>query len=448
MTVNRHSAASNPTARNANFLCIRQFSQSDYTQAFLTPQPTTPAVATNERTPSQVIHVTGGVSGGLGAYSASSILNVTQRVTLTLDAELATDMISQLSAAGLEYTAEKAGTDITVSVLQEVFLDTRFIDALEGLATGVVVAILTTIVKDLLIGENQKYEKSCISLNDEGQNITSFKEFVKWAQYTYPERARSLELMARIYTKPGTDEFDGKAMYEEFRNIAGRGSNLNCLEGFMAMIKGRKPEPGRPVKKPDAAPSEKVAVVTSETPQETKPVETPYDNTHIHKRQAGDSWGAIIKAYYPELGITDIWKDPRLFGKNGLIRQFKKALAYDENGTFHPEVYKRLLEDKNLPAQIKIPSEFAGAKRAINDTEKTKFTKKTDGKGKTGPSLKMVGHDEKGVIVSEVTINGQTIYTAKDKADPSKSAQDTTRDGAVAKLEAQQGVKYDKVIDL
>ena len=393
--------------------------------------------------------ITGGVSGGLGAYSASAVLNVTQSVTLTMDTELATDMMSQLASAGINYTANNVGGETTVSILQEVFVDPRFINVLEGLATGLGVAILTTVVKDLLIGENQKYEKSCISLNDEGQNFTSFKEFVEWAQNKYPERARSLELMARIYTKPGTDEFDGKAMYEEFRNIAGRGSNLNCLEGVMAMIKGRKPEPVKPTK----APEPKEAVVTKHTPEVEQNVETEWDKTHIHKRKYGDGWPNILQAYYPELNISEdpeeMLKDPRLFGPKGLIRKFQKALAYEEDGTFNKAKYDSMVKTGNIPANIKIPSEFEGCQRVIRDVIPIDWAKHNKGKkaAKTD-ALKMVGHDEKGVDVSKVKVNGQTVYVAKDKADPSKSAQDTTRDGAVAKLEAQQGVKYDIVTDL
>ena len=60
----------------------------------------------------------------------------------------------------------------------------------------------------------------------------------------------------------------------------------------------------------------------------------------------------------------------------------------------------------------------------------------------------MVGHDETIVDVSTVTVNGQTVYTAKDKEDRSIDAQGTTREEAIEKLQAKTGKTYTKIDDV
>ena len=395
--------------------------------------------------------IAGGTAGPTGAVISHLLTRPilvtqesTQDVTITaLTKDLIEGVANQLKEEGVAFTQSGASINIHQYAFQQVETVHKLVGVLESAAAGLGIGILAALIMDSIFGEGQKYEKSCISLTDIDSSdpaFSNFEEFKKWAQKKYPERASGLMALASLYSDEN-GKLDGEGLYTFLRQAAGKGSHINCLEGIMAMLKN----PPK-VKKPEQKPVVHEAEVTKYTPKEEIQKEIIIPNTIVHDRAYGETWGAIIKAYYTELGIGDIKSDPKLYGKNGLIRQFKRALATDETGVFDPKVFHRLLVDKNLPEHIKIPSEFAGAKRKVNDTERVEFAKAAA--GYKGDALKMVGHDETIVDVSTVTVNGQTVYTAKDKEDRSIDAQGTTREEAIEKLQAKTGKTYTKIDDV
>lgn len=106
--------------------------------------------------------------------------------------------------------------------------------------------------------------------------------------------------------------------------------------------------------------------------ENTKPEEneckistTKEENNVTHKRieHPNVGWAEMVKAYYPDL----IKKcDGELYGENGAIRAFQKALCTDENGNIDNEKLKQLMLSSDIPKEIKLPEKIDGAARENN----------------------------------------------------------------------------------
>ena len=229
---------------------------------------------------------------------------------------------------------------------------------------------------------------------------------------------------------------NGVYSYQEWmgrlNQIAGFQSNMNIQEIVGATMERLRKE--EPKKVEEQKPAEIYdALVSAEDNRKEEEVTETEEWSYTHIREYGDSWGGIIQAYYPDLGIKpeDIQKDPRLFGKNGLIRQLWHELAKDDDGVFHQDVFNTLCTSHNLPEKIKLPSSLGGAKFVERDVQKIKIEKAQ--KGYDGSALKEVGHKEY-VQVTSTRINGNIVWTAKDPVDPSINAQGTTAKEAYENL--------------
>gem|GEM_PF-6276064 len=133
-----------------------------------------------------------------------------------------------------------------------------------------------------------------------------------------------------------------------------------------------------------------------------------------------------------------------LWGKNGAIKMLQRALCTDENGVFDAAQFKKLVTSTNLPKEILVPSKIGEFERAINPV-KPNFDA-TKGTGKAS-GLRRVGHEEKGVDVTKVMVDGKPVYIAKDKEDPTQRTEADSKSEAVAKLEEKTGYKYKTVTE-
>lgn len=285
-----------------------------------------------------------GIAGAVAGASTSSKLHVTQRVQLNMDASTATDMISQLQAAGITPSVT-AGVDgkIVITILQEVLQDHRALMALAGAGIGV----LTGTLMNLIFGMENN-EKSCISIADfdltdeKYTNIDNYKAYVK---EMHPEAKANLivALADTFHAKYGDDW--AKHFDSTLKKFAGKGSVLNCLELKGGALMSVEPVDNCNVNVTDLSTPEKEEII---------------DMTKIHNRQAGDTWKGLVEAYYPDL-VTKC--NGELYGKNGAIRALKKALSVNEDGSFNADFYKKLLVTGNIPELIKLPLDINGAKR-------------------------------------------------------------------------------------
>ena len=422
----------------------------------------------------------GGLTSALGAAigaAASGPYAVREGdvINHNLTLELKNASASQISdiqnqyGGGANTTIEVAGNVVRVIIKQIVNNPEEILRATANFGPTILGAALGGVVPAVvgaILAENNKAEAPVIATDF---TETCIQDYVKHLEAETDKEMAFVftSLAAQFYDPNGDPQWDVQGYRDLLQVIKGGNSVLNMKElkayldnpdkytdRLIALQKShaKNCEEPEPAEKPAPAPKE--AVVTKHTPEVEQEQLNPWDKTHIHVRKYGDGWPNLLQAYYPELEISDnpeeMLKDPRLFGPKGLIRKFQKALAYEEDGTFNKTKYESMVKTGNIPANIKIPSEFEGCKRVIRDVIPIDWAKHNKGKkaAKTD-ALKMVGHDEKGVDVSKVKVNGETVYVAKDKADPSKSAQGTTRDAAVAALEATQGegFKYDKVTD-
>ena len=149
-------------------------------------------------------------------------------------------------------------------------------------------------------------------------------------------------------------------------------------------------------------PVEDTTIQKTEEKPEQKPEEKPeevcnvdawsdtVDKTVTHTRKGGDTWGGIVKAYYPCLVQEK--------GLSGAIRALKVALATDENGNINRSTYYDLLKGGDLPKTMKLPAKIGDCD--INKDAKVKRVK-VHGNGKA--RIQSVGHNTK-----------ETTWTAQD----------------------------------
>lgn len=324
-----------------------------------------------DHTPKILKAAVGAVGGAAAALSASSKLNVSQAVELTIEnSTIAKDMIKQLEASGVKPgVTELADGSINITVLQEYMKDSRITDILKGAGIGA----LTNALFDIVIGDG-KDEKSCISISDYDindstyTNAEEYKEYVAKVFKKNPEKVEALHTLVDAYKEKFGDQWY-KHFQQALRDMAGIGSKLNPEE--CRMIKYNKPKDVDNNNHDDGVHNDGDGdgddIVPDSCPVEMRET-VATDTTFTHKVKFGDSWSEIVKAYFPN------YKEcfGTLEGSKGAIRALKKALATDADGKLNNALYQKLLAGY-IPKELNIPAELGGCKR--NDEGKVQFKK-------------------------------------------------------------------------
>lgn len=98
---------------------------------------------------------------------------------------------------------------------------------------------------------------------------------------------------------------------------------------------------------------------------ENKISTTKEENSVTHKRSEHPNvgWVEMVKAYYPDLVEKC---EGKMFGPNGAVRAFQKALCTDENGEIDNDKLKLLMMSRDIPNEIKLPENINGVERKNN----------------------------------------------------------------------------------
>ncbi len=377
------------------------------------------------------------ISGGVGAYNATNgrDVHVDQTVRLNIgDKETLKQMVSQLENAGIKFdVTELANGGATININQNVLIPGGDVinNLIKGVGAGAVIGALWALC-DWAIGD-AKDEKSCMSISDYDKNDPKYTDAEKYKEYiseTYdnPDKVKSLHLLVDAYKEAYGDNWHVE-FWQKLRDMAGIGSKFNPEECRMMKyaaddvpVKPHRPE----ATEPDPVP------VTPSSPCEDEEkcdasIDSQYtDTTFTYTRKGGDTWKEIVKAFYPCLE-----EDYGMFGKDGAIRRLKKALSYNEDGTFNKETYRALLQGGDLPKTMKLPAQIDGCDRV--DNAKVKKVK-VHGGGKA--KIQTVGNG-----------SGYYTYTAEDGCD-GQTATGSTKQEALANLKKQTGKTYTNEQDL
>ena len=379
--------------------------------------------------------VVGALSGAFGALASSDQLNVTQCVNLKFDsASMADDVIKELDKQGIKYskTALTNGK-LGIKILQEVSIDDRLSNILVSSLGGAAIGVLTSAMTDIIFG-NVQDEKSCYSVSDyqpakevykrdengnliKDKNGKFVKELVENTTYTKPEeykkhfanttknpeKIQAMNTLVDAYVKEYGDDWHSK-LHQAIIRMAGTGSKLNPEE--CKMMKFQKPIEDKTTQTPSTNPDAPV----NNPPQDTTNsdpnsdtvcnVETwsnTVDKTVTHTRKGGDTWGGIVKAYYPCLVQEK--------GLNGAIRALKTALATDENGNIDRATYQALLKGGDLPKTMKLPARIGDC-----DINKDATVKRVKVHGNGKARIQSVGRDSKETTWTAQDCHNRTAY--------------------------------------
>lgn len=147
----------------------------------------------------------------------------------------------------------------------------------------------------------------------------------------------------------------GANAYKHFQGVQNQVLTQRELEalniGLKAILKELPSKPNAPT-----------PPITETTPAPTEPpCEVELDSRtvrHPHTRRAGDTWGGLVKAYYPDCL-------PENGGQHKLsdcIRELKRQLAYTENESgeivFDEAKFKALLKGNDLPKELLLPEKI------------------------------------------------------------------------------------------
>ena len=200
---------------------------------------------------------------------------------------------------------------------------------------------------------------------------TSFEEYVKNTKSRNSKYADLLILLAATYC----DE-KGNWDYEGYKKLLERVAGNDVLNKkeligeLQRMLGEEEPDPVDPkLPKIDfEVPDLEIPTIDGLVPPEEcsaivsrKTIETSLEYTVEY----GDTWGAIVNAFYPELVASC---KGRLYGKNGAVNYLKKALSTNPDGSFNGDTYRKLLEGGNLPKTLILPGEINGHFRVDVDT--------------------------------------------------------------------------------
>ncbi len=379
--------------------------------------------------------VVGALSGAFGALASSEQLDVTQCVNLKFEsAAMADDVIKELDKQGIKYskTALTNGK-LGIKILQKVSIDDRLSNILVSSLGGAAIGVLTSAMTDIIFG-NVQDEKSCYSVSDyqpakevykrdengnliKDKNGKFVKELVENTTYTKPEeykkhfanttknpeKIQAMNTLVDAYVKEYGDDWHSK-LHQAIIRMAGTGSKLNPEE--CKMMKFQKPIEDKttqtPSTNPDAPANKPPQDTTNPDPNSDTVcnVETwsdTVDKTVTHTRRGGDTWGGIVKAYYPCLVQEK--------GLNGAIRALKTALATDENGNIDRATYQALLKGGDLPKTMKLPARIGDC-----DINKDATVKRVKVHGNGKARIQSVGRDSKETTWTAQDCHNKTAY--------------------------------------
>ena len=328
--------------------------------------------------------------------------------------------------------------DITVVINPE-----NWVKLLSPNALGLLASILLA----LAIGKDRQFEKSCISISDfdvnnsRYTNLTQYKEYVidKFPRNQF--KAAGLSALAASKMKNG--KIDVAAQRSEINRYAGVASNINCEELWMLLHDVGKSKPS------EQQPVIRKAVVQPLTPHYEEEKEVPDEKeAFIHYRKGGDSWGGIVRAYYPCLVQKYEKEYGKKYGISKAIKVLQRALCTD-NGVFNEAQFKKLTSCSDVPKQILLPSKIEDCELDRNGKViAVAISSSGNGQKVSYSSMASVGYKEKGTKKTTVQRTGETLWTAKDKEDNSISATGKTKEEAIEKLKNKNpNVKYEDKIE-
>ena len=316
---------------------------------------------------------------------------------------------------------------------------------LEGALWGV----LTALAFAVIFGESQKYEKACISLTDDGAKCKTLDEYSAWAKDTYGEN--KAQIMTALASRFADDKgnLDAKALYEYLDVIAGKGSNLNCLELRAGRIYNKLPER-------EETPTQTAAEVHNMALEHTTEPETDDSIAYVTHRvdfseknedgtmkwldkKGNFMWEDIVNAFYPDLVKACGGK---MYGKDGAIRAMKEAMSLKFNSetgelTMDATMRKNLIEGGNIAKVNFFPDKITTKNGDVFFKPEKVKTRTVEGEGKAKTNQ---GGFEGGVYISKIP--GTTKWKATDgKNNPGYG--DTYQE-AINNLKANSHVeKYD-----
>ena len=136
---------------------------------------------------------------------------------------------------------------------------------------------------------------------------------------------------------------DAYRQYEGVQNGTMTLRELQALrDKFGAFVEDYKDTPVEPPKAPK--PKEKPVEVACDVDINKTVIEIK------HQRRAGDTWGGIVNAYYPDC--------VKVHGEKATIRALKEALATSEDGVRDEAKFKALLRGTDIPKLMKLPMEL------------------------------------------------------------------------------------------
>lgn len=370
-----------------------------------------------DRAPQLGKAVYSGIVAALGAIGAIGNGEIIQHVGVTIklgsvaDAKEFTDLLKQ---QGVKTSTEEVNGQVNVRILVDQTVRAGLLNILKGAGIGV----LTSAMLDIILG-NKRDEKSCFSVSDYNKDDPTYTDPEKYKKHfanTTKNKAKSdaMNTLVDAYVEKYGENWHSE-LHNTILKTAGIGSKMNPEE--CRVLRFQKPEAKPPVK-----PEQETPVKTE---QEVKPEqcglemdEQKVDTTYTHTRKGGDTWGGIVKAYYPCLVEEK--------GLSGAIRALKIALATDENGNLNKATYRALLKGTDLPKTMDLPAKIGDCKRVDNAQ-----VKKVRVHGGGRARIQHVGSK-----------SGYTQYTATDGCDDRQKATGRTAQEAMANLKAKTGKTY------
>ena len=358
-----------------------------------------------------------GIVSALGAIGAIGNGEIRQHVGITIklgsvaDAKEFADLLKQ---QGVKTSTEEVNGQVNVRILVDQTVRAGLLNILKGAGIGV----LTSAMLDIILG-NERDEKSCFSVSDYNKDDPTYTDPEKYKKHfanTTKNKAKSdaMNTLVDAYVEKYGENWHSE-LHNTILKTAGIGSKMNLEE--CRVLRFQKPEAKPPVK-----PEQETPVKTE---QEVKPEqcglemdEQKVDTTYTHTRKGGDTWGGIVKAYYPCLVEEK--------GLSGAIRALKIALATDENGNLNKATYRALLKGTDLPKTMDLPAKIGDCKR-VDNAQVKKVRVHGDGRAR----IQHVGSK-----------SGYTQYTATDGCDDRQKATGRTAQEAMANLKAKTGKTY------
>ncbi len=332
--------------------------------------------------------IVNGIGGAIAGFTSVGEIRQSQNVSVTVEQNASKALMDQLDKAGVQYsTTELTKGKVEIQIFQEQIVRPGVINALRGAGIGV----LTSAMLDIILG-NKRDEKSCFSVSDYNKDDPTYTDPEKYKKHfanTTKNKAKSdaMNTLVDAYVEKYGENWHSE-LHNTILKTAGIGSKMNPEE--CRVLRFQKPEVETPVKPEPKKEPEKTPEPVAPAPCPVDTWSDTIDTTVTHTRKGGDTWGGIVKAYYPCLVQEK--------GLSGAIRALKIALATDENGNINKATYQALLKGGDLPKTMKLPATIGDCE--INKDAKVKRVK-VRGNGKA--RIQTVGRD-----------SSKTTWTAQD----------------------------------